>query len=71
MVCYYQFMLKLSKKEVNSIIKALVEWQSKLERVKSYPQQKSDIKPYAALTKKLVKYREVTFGKKVTKRAKR
>jgi hypothetical protein len=64
-------MLKLSKAEINHLIKALIEWQSKLERVKPYPLQKSDIKPYAALTKKLVKYRNTELTKKTHKTTKR
>ena len=64
LMCYYKTMLKLSKEEINHLIKALTEWQAKLERMKPYPSQKRDIKPYATLTKKLVKYRSAMLTKK-------
>jgi hypothetical protein len=51
-------MLKLSEEELMYLIKALVEHQAKLERMDPYPEQKANIKPYRALTQKLVKYRK-------------
>jgi hypothetical protein len=64
-------MLPFSKKEITHLIKALVEWQSKLERMKPYPSKKSDIKPYEDLIKKLVKYRSIGLAKKARKVIKR
>jgi hypothetical protein len=49
-------MLKLSEDEIAVLTKAVVEWQAKLERMKPYPSQKADIKPYRALARKLVVY---------------
>jgi uncharacterized protein YaaR (DUF327 family) len=63
-------MLKLSKMEISHILKALVEHQSKLERLKSYPLQKSDIKPYKNLIKKFVSYR-TSISNKRHRKAKR
>jgi hypothetical protein len=55
-------MLKLSEEEVLDLLKALVEWQAKLERLDPYPLQKSDIRPYKALTLKLQKYYKERWG---------
>lgn len=57
-------MLKLSEDEVLSLLKTLVEWQAKLERLPPYPLQKSDIEPYKALTRKFRKYYKERWLKK-------
>lgn len=57
-------MLRLSEEEVLDLLKALAEWQAKLERLDPYPLQKSDIKPYKALTRKLLKYYKDRWGKR-------
>jgi hypothetical protein len=56
-------MSNLSKEELSLVLKALVEHVSKLERMKPYPLQKSDIKPYNDLIKKLVKARKASTQK--------
>jgi hypothetical protein len=56
-------MLKLSEDEVTDLIKAVIEWQARLERMKPYPSQKADIRPYRALVRKLVRYRRERWKK--------
>jgi hypothetical protein len=45
------------------IIKALVERKAYIERLKPYPEQKNNLRPYAALIRKLMKYRSQHFRK--------
>ncbi len=56
-------MVKFTKDEVTFILKALIEHKAKIERMKSYPEQKDNLKPYNSLIRKFVKYRLATFRK--------
>jgi len=50
-------MLALTKDQITYLLKALVEHKTKLERMRPYPKQKNDLRPYNDLIKVLVKYR--------------
>jgi hypothetical protein len=60
-------MLKFSKEEVADLLKALIEWEAKLDRMKPYRTQKNDLKPYRRLIRKLANYRRTL----VTRRRRR
>ena len=58
-------MLKISKQELNYLLKAIVEHKAKLQRIKPYPLQKSDIRPYDGLIRKLTEYRSSRLGRRI------
>ena len=53
----YVSMMKLSKQEITYLLKLLLEHKTKLERIKPYPSQERDLRPYEALIRKLTQYR--------------
>lgn len=56
-------MPEFEEEEVMYILKALVERKAYIERLKPYPEQKNNLRPYAALIRKLMKYRSQHFRK--------